>query len=307
VRGSNEGRLTGEYNMRRLRLVVILFANSSAWGAIAACSPGPGPGNAFNTAAYTPTAMGSGCASINLSFENLGLTGATATGLGVTEATANNAFFVTGTGASGNTVGPVTIQFDPTTASNWSINASVLGSTTGATLNYVVFAHTGGTDGHGTYPSPTDTNLQWDFNSLALTPAGSMSGNTGGSNESVTMVICIGATSTSGCAAANTATVTGTINTNTSTFTFGCSTGAGFSWGSCADATSNLINFTTHPVQIAISDTYLVDGAILTGATVTLNNFQNTFGETTNAPEPATLSLVGAMLGLGILYRRRKA
>lgn len=288
-----------------------VFAATLSWGGVVACATA-GAGLALNNATFTPQGLSNGCASVDVSFTNVSLTGATQSGAGATETSANNAFFTTGTAASGNTVGPVTATFDPTTAANWSINTAGETSTTGATDNYVAVANTGGTYTGGSYPSPTTSGDHWAFNDITLDPSGTMSGDTGASDVKVTMNICVGETTTTGCLAQNTATITATISANGSVFGFTCSVGSGFTttWGNCAGGSGTATNVTltvAQATEVAVSDVYLVDRVNATGATVTLNNFENIFGETADSPEPTTFVLLGsALAGLGFLSRRRR-
>jgi hypothetical protein len=290
-----------------------VFVASLSWGGVVACAT-TATGLALNNATFTPQGLGNGCASVDVSFTNVSLTAATASGAGATETSANNAVFATGTAASGNTVGPVTAEFDPTTAGNWSINTAGETSTTGATDNYVATANTGGTynGGANTSPTPTTSGDHWAFNDITLTPSGTMSGDTGASDVQVVMHICVDETTTTGCLAQNTATITATISANGSIFGFTCSVGSGFTttWGNCAGGSGTATNVTltvAQATEVAVSDVYLVNRVNATGATVTLNNFENIFGETADSPEPTTFVLLGsALAGLGFLSRRRR-
>jgi hypothetical protein len=291
-----------------------VFVASLSWGGVVACAT-TGPGLTLGDATFAPTDVGNGCASVNVSFTNVSLSAPVASGTGVAETSSNNAIYATGTGVSGDNVGPVTATFDPTTASNWSMNSGAT-STTGATDSYVAVANTGGSYTGGTYPTPTTPGNIWAFNDITLEASGSLTASKPGSQAQVVMTICIDATTTVGCAAADTATITATLSGsgNESTFGFQCSVGAGFTaaWGNCAGGSSNATNVSltvSEPTQVAISDVYIVDRVNGTGATVVLNDFQNIFGEMDPpAPEPSTFVLLGsALAGLAFLSRRRKA
>jgi len=287
--------------------VLSVVGASTASAAITACPNTAGTDALLSTytTGGTPGAatgsIGTGCSSINVSFDNISLTATAPTGAGVAQTNANNAIFATGTAASGNTVGPVSITFDPETT-NWQLAAS---GTTGATIGYEAISHTGPSVPYGA--SPSNPALQWDFSTITLTPTGCISGGLGnGASITVQMTVCLSASGTSACDAAHSATVTGLLNTQSSTFNFTCLAGGSFA-GSCGSATSATLTLNPHPTQIAISDTYTfsrTNGS----ASLTLTNFTNTFGESADTPEPSTLILMsGALLGLGALVRRRKA
>jgi hypothetical protein len=280
-------------------ILAMLACGSVAFGSIAACST-TATGTPLSNADYAGAGLGNGCASVNLSFENFGFLSGSHTGSGVTQSTSNNAVFSTGTGASGDSVGPVTITFDPTTAANWVLTSN---GTTGATISYVAIAHTGGSYTGGSYGSPATPGYFWDFSTLTFNVSGQLAANNANSSGSVTQTICVGATSVSGCASANLATITATL-TDTAV-TFSCSVGAGFAWGACLSATSNVLNFSTHPTMIALQDVYTLSR---TGNNdVTLSSFGTTFGEVADSPEPATITLTsGALLGLAFCAVRKR-
>jgi hypothetical protein len=290
--------------------VCALALTSSSWATVTACAPSA-TGNTLAT--YAPAAVGTGCGSINMSFENLSLTEPVNNGTGTVQTAFNNAFFVTGAGASGNTMSPITATFDPT-GNNWITTATTSGSGNSyqAKINYAALAHTGGGYTGGTYPTPSDVNLHWAFSSLTLNPLGSITGSVGGTLAiEVVLHICVGGTSIDPgpCPSGNSALIIAQMNGNGSTFSFTC-VASGFTWGSCGAGGfgSNTINFTSHPVQIALQDLYSVSG-VGTSGTLTLNSIDNVFGEGADTPEPATLGVVGLSLAaLGALrYRRRKS
>jgi hypothetical protein len=211
----------------------------------------------------------------------------------------------------------VTATFDPTVASDWKIGTSAGNSTTGATDSYVAVANTGGSYTGGTYPSPTTPGGDWAFNDIALDVAGIMNSPYAGSQVQVVMHICIDATTTVSCSAANTATITATLKTNGTMFSYQCSVGAGFtsSWGTCAGGSPSATDITlsvAQPTEVAVSDVYSINRVNISGATVTLTDFANIFGQMdppdpASTPEPTTFVLLGsALAGLGFFSRRRR-
>jgi len=275
-------------------LVTFCLSAGQAWGSIAACATTP-TGN--NLATYAPTALGNGCSSIDVSFENLGLTG---TGGSPAQTTANNNIYSTATAASGNSVGPVSAFFDAS-AANWVLSGGGTASTQG-TISYVATAHTGG--GFGAAPT---SGGNWYFSGLVLNPTASITGGVG-NMITVTMTFCLNATSTSvgvgGCTIGNEGMISATYD-GTSPVTFSCVFGA----GGCVSSFGNTINFGggTQPTQIAISDAYTITKGSSANNTLTLTNFENQFIQAATAPEPSTFVLMSlGLLGAGLVRLRQK-
>jgi hypothetical protein len=174
------------------------------------------------------------------------------------------------------------------------------------TVNVQVTANTG-TVGGIIYSSPTGAGLHWAYTTLTLAPAVAAVG--AGDTVTITENFCINAsqanTGGGGCTAADHGTITASYTGNT-TAVFTCAFGTA---GICLSASSAEVNFGAMPfapTTIAMAD--LVSIHVVNGSTVTLNNFENSFGENSFAPEPASFALMGAALAsLAVLgYRKRK-
>ncbi len=279
-----------------LMLAAFVLAANTSWGSYSACA-GAAPGNTLGS--YTQSTRGTGCSITDASFENISLTNAVGTGTFTAQSTSTDDIHATSTAASGNTVGPVDFFFDPAAAADWQLTAST--STEGATINYNAIAHTSGSAPFA--PAPTTAGDQWLFDSIILTPTATISAG-GGNTITVTEVFCLGATTTAGCAAADKGTITATY-TNNSTVAYTCIFGS----TGCVSPTSNTVDLTAalQTAAIAVSETYLLSRTGLTGATLTLTDFENTFGEDAESPEPSTFILLGtALIAIGLLRRHAR-
>jgi hypothetical protein len=293
-----------------LLVVAGLGTAVTGWGGITSCPVTSGA--AASLASLGTDSNGSGCSSIDLSFTNLNVTGATSsTGNGsdgtnnvTTPSTGNIDIYSTGTAASGNTVGPVALYIE----GFGSITNGSLGSPnkeTG-TVDVVATANTGGA-GYGA--APANSGLHWDFTSLEFNPTPLQIQNM--ETVVITETFCLDATSATvgsgGCAAANQGTITATFTNNT-TPVFTC-TFDGSSAGACGGTASNTVTFSNlsfDPTSIAIADAVSIsvnNGTFIPGSTF----IENVFDEGAVAPEPATFGLMSvALAGLAAFgYRKR--
>jgi hypothetical protein len=287
-----------ELKMFRSCTLVLLALGTAetAWGTVSACAT-TAPGNFLSS--YGATSAANGCFQDDLSYTILSLTGGASTGSGVTPTADNTYIYSTGTAASGNTIGAVNLFVE-----GGSITATSTSSVTG-TVDVQATANTG-TVGGINYSSPTGAGLHWAYTTLTLAPAVAAVGT--GDTVTITENFCLNASQAAlgnGCVAADQGTITATYTGNT-TAVFTCSFGTA---GICLSASSGGVNFGTlpfAPTTIAITD--LVSINVANGTTVTLSNFENSFGESSFAPEPASFGLMGAALAsLAVLgYRRRK-
>ncbi len=286
--------------LRSCTLVLLALGTAgTGWGTVAACATtAPGtPISSLGTGSAT-----SGCYQDDLSYTALNLTGGASTGGATLPTTANTYIYSTGTAASGNTVGPVNLFVE-----GGSLTGAGLSSETG-TVAMQATANTG-TVGGINYSSPTGGGLHWAYSTLTLTP--SVAEVDAGDTVTITENFCINASQATlgnGCTAADHGTITASY-TGSSTAVFTCVFGTA---GICLSATSAGVNFgamSFAPTTIAITD--LVSVNHVNGTIVTLNNFENSFGESSFTPEPASFGLMGAALAslqiLGYLRRKRQS
>jgi hypothetical protein len=286
-----------------------MFGAANCFGVTAACVT-TGTGSVLdsidsaNSGADTSNSLG--CASLDLSFDNISLSNATASG-GFTAATlANTAMFLTPGTVSlpNNTITGTSMTVNPTTSTNWT--SSTAGSMT-FQMDYSVTAHSSGGYGTGgntpyTAPNPGST---WYFSQFTGAISGTVpnwpgSGNV--QNVQAVTTFCLGAVSVTGCAAANLGTVTASIaeSTQGGTTTISCSgTGSNYT---CANGVVTILN------TLRFSD--IAFRTVVTGnegnGTVTLNNFGMQFDQTAYTPEPSTFGLLGlALLLLASLAKSR--
>lgn len=263
-----------------------VLSQSFAWGAISACATGA-QGNSF--ASYGSSSSTNGCSEIDKTFTNLSLDSATGT---IPMTTTNLSIWANGTAPVGDTLGPVTANFDGSAANSWQV--SLKNQTQDTTFSYVATANTG-----GSFPSPSTAGLIWAINSLQLVVTQGPDSNSG-ATSTVTMNFCLGATTTAGCG--NLGTIVGSfVGSNAPTYT--CS------FAGCVSATGNVVNFTS-VTQVAISQSVhlVMDGS--NGHEAEIGNIANVFGETAfsgGVPEPSSFLLLGsALAALGALRSRRK-
>jgi hypothetical protein len=277
-----------ELKMFRSCTVVLALALGTAgtgWGTVAACATGT-PGTSL-TALGTASAT-SGCFQDDLSYTSLNLTGGAFTGGGTAPTTASISIYSTGTAASGNTIGPVNLFVDGYA----SITNGGTSSETG-TVDAQVTANTGVGVGGLTYTAPTSSALHWAYTTLTLAPNVAAVGT--GDTVTITENFCLNAnqaTLGNGCNAADQGTITATY-TGSTTAAFTCAFGT---TGICVTGTGE-VNFAAlpfAPTTIAMTDAVTIDR--VTGTTVTLTNFEDTFGETSIGPEPASFGLMGAAI-----------
>lgn len=227
--------------------------------------------------------VGNGCAAVDLSFENITVTGS-ATGGFTAPSTSNTAIWVTGTAPVGDAIGPVTLTINPSPGTVWeSTNGN---SSLSATLNYIVIAHSTGSYTGGSYPGPATTGLEWFFDAMALSINGSV-GNAAGQSITVTQTICLNASTTSGCSAASLGIITATIGQNSSTPVYGCSTSSAFLTCAGANTTLDILN-STLVSQIALTTQITANRVNPSGGVVDLNFVSLEFTQVADAPEPSS-------------------
>ena len=279
--------------LRSCTLVLLALGTAgTGWGTVAACATtAPGtPMSSLGTGSAT-----SGCYNDDLSYTALNLTGGVSTGGATLPTTANTYIYSTGAAASGNTVGPLNLFVE-----GGSLTGLGASSETG-TVAFQATANTGMVGGIN-YSSPTGAGLHWAFSTLTLTP--SVAEADAGDTVTITENFCINANQAiaggGGCTAADHGTITARYSGST-TVAYTCAFGTA---GICLSASSAGVNFgamSFAPTTIAI--TALVSVNHLNGTTVTLNNFENSFGESSFAPEPASFALMGVALAALVALR----
>jgi hypothetical protein len=247
--------------------------------AVTAC--GSGSANKVALSSYGSAALGNGCATVDLSFENL--TGAAS--------------------ASGSTVNPINFLYTATTPADWV--GSVGNARFIAQFNEVVTTHNGGSYTGGSYPSP-GAGLGWYFDSLQVLTGPSFSISNVLNTISFTQTYCLGATATAGCTAANLASIRSSYTGNGVLTQSVLSCGSSFlsCTGGIADIASSL-NFSV----VAVTTDVNADRATGAGAggSITIGDFGTSFAQFSVAPEPGTFGLLGmAIIGMGLVRRRRQ-
>jgi hypothetical protein len=284
---------------RSCTLVLLTLGTAgSGWATVSACVTST-PGTFLSTMGTGSTT--SGCFQDDLSYTALNLTGGAFTGGGTMPTTGNIGLYSTGTAASGNTIGPVNLFVDGFA----TINGGGASSETGMVAVQAT-ANTGVGVGGLTYTGPTGSGLHWAYTTLTLAPAVAAVG--AGDTVTITESFCLNASQATlgnGCVAADQGTITAQYSGNT-TVAFTCTFGTA---GICLSATSGGVSFGSlpfAPTTIAITD--LVSITRTTGTTVTLSNIENSFGEQSFTPEPASFGLMGAALAtlFALGYRRPK-
>jgi hypothetical protein len=282
-----------------LILALVLGTAGTGWATVAACGTTPGTAVALSTLGIASTT--SGCWADDLSYTSLNLTGGNSSGGGTTPSSANIDLYSAGTAASLNTIGPVSLFVD----GFHSITST--GTETG-TVAVQATANTGAGVGGLTYTPPTNLALHWAYATLTLTPTLGSIGTGTGDTVTITENFCLNATqATAGgsCKAADQGTITAQYNGST-TVGYTCAFGT---TGICVTGTSNEVNFTTLsflPTTIATTSLVTID-RVGGGGTVTLTNFEDSFGETAVGPEPASWGLMGAALaGLALIGWRKR-
>jgi hypothetical protein len=283
---------------RSCTLVLLALGTAgTGWASVSACGTTPASQQALSF--YGATSTANGCFQDDLSYTNLNVTGGAFTGGGTLPTTGNIDIYSTGTAASGNTIGPVNLFVDGFA----SIASGGTSSETG-TVGLQASANTG-TVGGNTYVAPTGAGLHWAYTTLTFAPAAAAVPT--GDSVTITENFCLNASSAtvgSGCVAADQGTITATF-TGSTTAVFTCAFGTA---GICLSASSGGVDFATlpfAPTTIAITD--LVNINRIGGTTVTFTNFENTFGESSFTPEPASFGLMGAALAsLAVLGCRRR-
>lgn len=280
-----------------LVLALALGSAETMWGTVAGCATAS-PGTSLSTLGTASTT--SGCFTDDLSYTSLNLTGGGSTGGGTTPTTANIFIYSTGTAASGNTIGPVNLFVDGFA----SITNGGTSSETG-TVDLQATANTGVGVGGLTYTGPTNAALHWAYSTLTLAPSVAAVGT--GDTVTITENFCLNAsqaTAGGGCNAVDQGTITAEY-TGSTTAAYTCVFGTA---GICLSAASNEVNFASLsflPSTIAITGAVTIDR--VTGTTVTLTNFEDSFGEMSIGPEPASFGLMAvALVSLALVGWRRR-
>jgi hypothetical protein len=262
------------------------MASRVGWASVTACATAAA-GNTFSS--YGASSSSDGCAEIDKSFTSLGAVS------GPILAT-DLRLWATGTAPSGNTIKPVSVNFDTTGSTDtWRVVGNGT-ATQNSSFSYVVNANTGGSYTGGSYPSPS-VGFVWAINKITLVPTGTYS-NAGSGTETVTMTFCLGQATTIGCAAADSGTITATFSSS-STPTYTCLVGSA---GSCVSAASDIVNgfaFT----KIAVLNIISLNETYPGNQTFTLKKIKTNFGEFAESTEPSTFPLLGTGL-IGVAFIR---
>ena len=274
-------------------LFLMSFGAGISQAAISACST-------TGTAITGYSGAGNGCATLDLSFANIVLSGASSSGSFGTPTAASTNFFTTSTSFSGNTATPLTATFGPGTGADWSATNSST-SALNMTITGSVTAHSSGTynGGANSYTQPL-AGYYWALTSIALNAAGTTSGGVGNS-MAITQTICLNTTAFSG-GCGERYTLTATWGGAATSPTLGCAVVAG-SGASCSG--SRLL--ISPQTVTAISFQTVVALNRVNGGVATLTSFSNTLDQSAQTPEPGTFGMLSAALvGLGVLAKRRK-
>ena len=277
----------------------LAFGAGSSQAAISACTA-----VATGTVLTGLNGAGNGCSSIDLSFEDFTVSGASGTNGFVAPTLANTAVFATGTAPSGNTINPVTLTFNPSTAANWdALTSDAISGTLGATFSFVSNAHTG-----GSYPV-ADPGFAWYFDSVTLGASGAV-GNTILQSITITQTLCLGVSNAASCSAANQGIITASFAVNSSLPTFACSESSSnlVCTGGGTPATSPTLDILNSSQFTQIySSTTISASHFFFGNTVDLNSFNLQFAQIAETPEPSTLGLMGtSLMALCALARKRR-
>jgi len=262
-------------------------------------------------------ALTNGCAAVDLSFSNFGLSASNTGENGfVTPTLANTAVYSTNSGSSGNTVGPISLTINPVTGGDWDAST---GDNAGNgnmvfTVSYAVMTHNGGFWNGGSGPTYAAPNPGYDWFLDVITPTISgVANNSVSSTQTITVLttLCLGQTSIAGCTGANQATILATIPETPGAISYTCNGnagGVGFNF-SCTNGVVN-INNAFHATQVGVSSAFTMNhvAAFGTGAPlIDLNSYTLSYSQFADTPEPSTFGLLGsALAGLGFLARRRR-
>jgi len=277
-----------------------LFSAGLSQAAISACA-GSATGTLLNSGV---SGAANGCAVVDLSFQNISLSGANGTGGFATSTIATTGVYASSTAFSGNTAGTATLTFDSTTAANADWIDGGAGGTLAATFSWVAVAHSSGSYGAGptNYTAP-NVGFFWYFDKVTPFINGAVpTWSSGTQSVVVTTTFCLGAASTAGCAAPNTGTLIATIAEGSSiSYTCGTASTTLYTCGAAGvlDTIASL-----RATQIAFSSVIAANEG---NGSVQLTNFGFSYDQLAATPEPSTFGLLGsALLGLGFLARRRR-
>jgi hypothetical protein len=272
--------------MRQFVILVGVLAGfgGAAWASISACATAAN-GNTF--ASYGTPSASDGCSEIDKTFTNLSLDSAT----GTNPITSSDLkIWSSGTSPVGDTMGPVTANFDAAGPPNaWNVSGK--NNTQDTVFSYVVTANTG-----GSFPTPATPGLIWAVDSLQLVVTPQSDANSGVAST-VTMNFCLGAVTTAGC---------GNLGTIVATFTANGAPAYTCSFAGCLSGTSNTVNF-SGVTMVAVSQTVHLVNDSTNGHAAGITNIADVWGEGTlvgTVPEPKTFLLVGVPLVIAGLIRR---
>jgi hypothetical protein len=260
---------------------------------------------------YQPGAIGTGCFYVDSTFSNMSTVTDTGTYNGAAVQPSTSNIFL-------NAIGSTTSVADFTaTSSDWTDNG--FGTPT-TKFDYVA----GTVDGSGTtytngtddYTTPT-TGKAWYESSITLS-LGTIADSGAGNYAQVEVAFCLNNTAlgTTGACAAGTGSAYGsiTIKDLNGTYSFTCVGLSGASTSGCMTndfaVSGDTVTFTLPTPDLAIS---LFDTVTLNqqaAGTVSLADFDTSFGQEEEAPEPSTFILLGsalAAIGLLRLRARRKS
>jgi len=282
-------------------LGLLFFASATSYASISACATA-----ATGTVLTGLNGSGNGCAAVDLSFENLVVSGANAGGGFVAPTLVNSAAYTTSTAPVGNNIATAGLTLNPITNGDWERTTGNNSSSLNATFEWVANTHSSGTYGAGTPYSQPNAGYGWFFDAISLLTNGNVTSVGAGNSITVTQTVCLNATTTASCAANALGTLTALYNPGAGTAAFLSCTGSAFLTCANGNATLDILN-TIHVTQIAFSTSIAL--ARNSSGTVDLNFFTTNFDQfaDTVAPEPSTFGLMGAaLIGLGIAKRRRR-
>jgi PEP-CTERM motif-containing protein len=264
----------------------LLLSANGAWALSTSCAASP-----YNSLATVGT---TGCYEVDKTFTNFASSTDFLTptlGLGGT--------FIDGSSSGYSPTNPYTVSetfYGSAAGGAWTATG---GTTSGDFTETVNSANNPVNPG---YPSGSNPNF---ITSVSLTTSGSAGD---GTNDRLIVYqrFCLSGSPTN-CGATNFVTIEAIYNSGDSTPNYSCKVTGAIAGVSCASPTSDMANilFSDQVTTLLVQNAYTLQepgGA----TTVTLNFFEDTFGEQVGVPEPSTLVLFGSALAAIAALRLRQ-